>query len=84
MSRLYLFPLCSVTKTVWSSVRLETHVDKVPARNAAKRVWLCVVEAGYRTCAQANDCPRACDQVCGIQTVSSRCRTFVSRALSPS
>jgi len=61
MSRLYLFPLCSVTKNVWSSVRLETHVDKVPATNAAKRVWLCVAEAGYRTCAYANDCRRACD-----------------------
>jgi hypothetical protein len=31
MSRLYLFPLCSVTRAVWSSVRLDTHVDKVPA-----------------------------------------------------
>lgn len=65
MSRLYLFPLCSVTKNVWSSVRRETHVDKVPAESIAKRVWLCAAEAGYRECAYANDCHWACDRCAG-------------------
>ena len=74
ISRLYLFPLCSVTRTVWSSVRLDSHVDKVPATNAAKRVWLCV--AGYRECAYANDCHWTCGSACRIQSVS--------RAIEPS
>ena len=65
MSRLYLFPLCSITRAVWSSVRLDTHVDKVLPANVAKRVWLCAAEAGYRTCAYPNDCRQACDQCAG-------------------
>ena len=60
MSRLYPFPLCSVTRSVWSSVRLETHMDKVPAGNAVKRVWLCAAEPGYGACAYADDCHRVC------------------------
>jgi hypothetical protein len=76
MSRLYLFPLCSVTRTVWSSVRLETHVDKVLPANVAKDVWLCAAEAGYRECAYANDCHWACGSACRIQSVS--------RAIEPS
>jgi hypothetical protein len=83
MSRLYLFPLCSVTRTVWSSVRLETHVDKVPARNAAKRV-------GYAPRSRATARARMRATVVG-HAISVRdparflrCRTFVNAALSSS